>query len=186
MRNLTRAELFLISGGDNTLTTVQVYPDPGGGVPPGIGGGGSGGTGAEILGTPTTSGTHHVYDRDYTSKVANENNPGNLVANSWTAAHGSNGNTGAFANFATEQDGRQALADLVDANYYNSTPTSLSHDGYNNGGSAAQNAESNNINSYMASHGYAGAQNDQLNSMNDQEFNVMLDAITNAEGGTNM
>ncbi|GAA0913139.1 hypothetical protein GCM10009552_28590 [Rothia nasimurium] len=184
MRNLTRAELFLISGGDNTLTSIHVYPDPGGGTPPGIGGGG--GAGGGILGSPTTSGTHNVYDRDYTSKVANENNPGNLVANSWTAAHGSDGSTGAFANFATEQDGRQALGDLLDANYYSSTPTSLSHDGYNGGSAAAQNIESNNINSYMASHGYTNAQNDQINSMNNQEFNVMLDAITNAEGGTNM
>ncbi|KJV34821.1 hypothetical protein VI08_09600 [Luteibacter yeojuensis] len=119
--------------------------------------------------------------------MAGENNPGNLVYNSWTASHGATGETAnGFADFSSEQDGRQALGDLIDGNYYDSTPNSLSHDGYNGGSTSAQNTESNNINSYMASHGYADAQNDTIHNMSDDEFNVFLDAVTNAEGGTNM
>ena len=181
MRHLSAAELFLVSGGTTTLTTVVVTADPPPN-PPSDGGGGGGSPG-----TPTRTGTHNVFERSFSSKVAGHNNPGNLVYNSWTANHGSTGkDSNGFAEFATEQDGRQALADLIDGNYGNSTPDSLSHDGYNGGSAAAQNAESNNLESYMSSHGYSGSQDTPLNSMGDDEFNTFLDSLTNAEGSTNM
>lgn len=188
MRSLTSAEIFLISGGDGstviTLSGPVVTPSPSPGPSPvgdpgnpgSSGGGGNGGT-------PTTTGTHNVYERDFTSKTPGFNNPGDIRSNSWTAAHGATGSLNGFAEFATEQDGRQVLGDLIDANY----------NGYNDGNFAQKFSagdsqgivsETQNVDSYMASHGYGT--NDAISTMSNDEFNVFLDAITNAEGRTNM
>jgi hypothetical protein len=123
---------------------------------------------------------HEVQARSFTSKDAH-NNPGDLM-------HSAGGGHYVLNTYVNEQDGREALAALLDSKYTNSSTASLASDGFNKDTAANPNqaeTETSNLESYMAEHGYPDS-NTAITNMSADEFNTFLDAVTNAEGRTNM
>ena len=134
----------------------------------------------------TWIGTHIVDNRCWTSNNG-KNNPGDLKYGTWSAKHGATGTLGGFATFATEQEGRYALGCLLDGSYAGSSIANMfftfNPDTLQNPDQAQQ--ETANVESAMAALGYNNFSTN-ISAMDNTEFNSLLDAITQAEGTTNM
>jgi hypothetical protein len=141
-------------------------------------------------------GTHTILSMGYTEKYTpgnthfSVNNPGNLRYESWESKFGASSTLNGFAAFDTEQGGRNALGALLDGTHYSQdTMTSFVTDGFNGGSSQQQAAEQQNVLHYMAQYGFpatVAANNVAISKMSESEFNTFLDAITVAEGETNL
>ena len=174
--------------------SLGLFTSPGSGP---VGGGGHsmfaapvGGGGASDT-RPTLTGPHTVESRCWTSKSeasgGGYNNPGDIGAGPWANENGAVGNNGGFAVFATEQAGRYALGTLLDANYGNNSISNFAFI-YNPNTPQHPNQaqiETSNIELYMEQLGYTNF-GSSIQSMSNAEFNSFLDAITHAEGRTNM
>ncbi|HEX7341292.1 MAG TPA: hypothetical protein VF269_03350 [Rhodanobacteraceae bacterium] len=144
----------------------------------GVGGGVDGGGGEPYS---YNDGIHRVYATTATSKNGH-NNPGDIM-------HKDSQGNYVLNTYATEQDGLDALAKLMDNNTYENLKignmgNTYCHDDADNP-HQAENWE-NNVESYMANHGYANAATETPGEMSDAEFNTFLNAISVAEGNTNM
>lgn len=207
MRELNRKEGEMVSGGKKIAQIIVIgYPLPSfntkltgqaaanflnslgsvGYSGTGIGEQGGGGGGSPFVGK-TTTGTHKVDSRCFTSKNGS-NNPCDIMSGKFAMRHGATGvETNGTVIFATEQQGRYALGSLLDGNYGNDSVSTFAHNftppnpNYLNQTSH----ETINVESYMTSHGYTDFTG-SINSMSYSEFNTFLDAITKAEGVTNM
>jgi hypothetical protein len=212
MRELQKSECDLASGGTQPIkyingpapgTTVTPLPGPvviGYPQPPiqinfntgtGSQDNSSNNIGEDYVNPPnfvgaTWIGTHIVDDRCWTSNNG-KNNPGDLKYGTWAAKHGGTGTQGGFATFATEQEGRYALGCLLDGSYAGSSIGNMfntfNRDTPQNPDQAQQ--ETANVESIMAALGYNNF-NTNISAMDNSEFNSLLDAITQAEGTTNM
>lgn len=90
--------------------------------------------------------------------------------------------------YDTEQDGRDALARNMDGSIYYNMDISKMGAVYAPDSADPGQAErwTTNVENYMSEYGYSTAGSTNPANMGDAEFNVFLDAITNAEGNTNM
>ena len=132
MRELTADEIrsLVIAGGTQTLSTVHVTAQPissGGGGGGGAGGGGGGGTGGKS--TTARAPTHLGGAPGPKPPLPPEsqwksfrNNPGDLKWAPWEGNFGGSQTPGSsFATFATEQDGINAMQQLLSSTYGSDT-----------------------------------------------------------------
>lgn len=164
--------------------------------PPSTGGGGggssssaNGGQGADAF----FDGTHYIGDRNFTSKIAGRNNPGDLMYSSNAAYDQHYGMTGKVADngtatFATEKQGRVALGEWLDNNAGNDSVSNFENSSHYNPNTAANPHEADtntaSVEQYMGYYGYTNF-TASIHSMDSEEYNIFLDAVTRAEGVTN-
>lgn len=163
---------------------------------PGIGGGGggsgssaNGGQGADAV----FDGTHYIGDRNFTSKIAGRNNPGDLMYSANAAYDKAYGMTGKVADngtatFATEAQGRDALGMWLDNHAGNDSVSNFENASQYNPNTAANPHEADtntaSVEQYMGYYGYTNF-TASIHSMDSEEYNIFLDAVTRAEGVTN-
>lgn len=104
------------------------------------------------------------------------NNPGNLEASPWTQGQaGYVGSDGRYAVFATKQDGWNAKINLLKTGTYQNLSIKDAFNKY-----APPNENPNYIRDLQS---YTGFDlNRQMNSLNDQEFNTLVNAVAKIEG----
>ncbi|HEX7341827.1 MAG TPA: hypothetical protein VF269_06095 [Rhodanobacteraceae bacterium] len=93
--------------------------------------------------------------------------------------------SGTLAQFPTEQEGLDALADLLDHNYANQSISNIFTSPSHHYTSTDPNTETSNVEAYMNAHGYSDTTT-PVSQMSGAEFNTLLNAISKAEGNTNI
>lgn len=133
--------------------------------------------------SPVQDGDFTVEARNWTSKNG-KNNPGNITVSKFTQSLGEKGAVGTIGSFDTEQHGRDAMGSLLSGSAYNSLSVNDAIAKY------APASAGNDVPAYQSDVdsriGSSGASGDTvINSMNNDQFNSLLDAITIHEGVTN-
>lgn len=128
------------------------------------------------------SGTTTVKYEDGTTEVRTgdrpirNNNPGNLEASPWTQGQaGYVGSDGRYAVFATKQDGWNAKVNLLKTDTYQNLSI---RDAFNRYAPPSENP--NYIRDLQSFTGFD--LNRQMNSLNEQEFNTLVNAVAKIEG----